>query len=139
RTRLFEAKLAKVSPEAQAAPRTPPAQRNGGQQELVAETERKVVVSAAEVTKALPAADREKLQALQKELKAFDGQKPAPPPVAPGLTDRPGPPPPTHLLERGELGHTAGEVQPGFLTVLSPGGRAAPAAIQPLLRRTGRG
>ena len=40
RKRLFEAKLAKLSEEAQAAHRTPPEKRTGGQQELVAETER---------------------------------------------------------------------------------------------------
>src|SRR5205814_8789745 len=78
RERLFEAKLAKLSPEAQAAHRTPEPRRTGGQQELVAETERKVAVSAAEVAKALPAANRARLQALRQRLAAFDDRKPAP-------------------------------------------------------------
>ncbi len=136
RERLFTAKLAKLSPEAQAAYRTPPDRRTGGQQELVAETMRRVEVTASEIAKAMPAADRSRLQALQQTLKTFDGKKPAPLPVAMGLADPPGPPPATYLLERGELGHRAGEVQPGFPEVLSPGGRAVPAAVEPT---TGRG
>jgi Protein of unknown function (DUF1553)/Protein of unknown function (DUF1549) len=138
RERLFEAKVAKLSAEAQAAHRTPADQRTGGQQELVAETEKKVAVSAAEVAKALPAADRANLAELQKRLKAFDSHKPTPVPVAMGLTDRPGPAAKSYLLERGELTHPAAEVQPGYLAVLSPDGRAVPAAIEPLPGSTGR-
>jgi hypothetical protein len=138
RERLFEAKLAKLSPEAQAAHHTPPEKRNGGQQELVAETERRVVVSTAEIAKAMSAEDRAKLAELQKQLKAFDSRKPATLPVAMGLTDRPGPPPKTHLLERGELSNPAGEVQPGFPAMLSPGGKPTPAAIDGLPHSTGR-
>src|SRR5581483_2004797 len=138
RERLFEAKLAKLSPEAQAAHRTPPAKRNGGQQELVAETERKVVVTPAEVAKALPAPDRTRLQALQQQLKTFDNRKPAPLPVTMGLTDRPGPPPATYVLDRGELGHRAGEVQPGFPAVLCSAGQPTSAAVEPVSNGTGR-
>jgi Protein of unknown function (DUF1553)/Protein of unknown function (DUF1549) len=138
RERLFEAKLAKLSPEAQAAHHTPADKRNGGQQELVAETERRVVVSPAEIAKAMSAEDRAKLADLQKRLKGFDGRKPALLPVAMGLTDRPGPPPKTYLLERGELSNAAAEVQPGFPTTLSPGGKPTPAAIERLPHSTGR-
>jgi hypothetical protein len=137
RTRLFEAKVSKLSAEAQAAHRTPPEKRTGGQQELVAETERKVVVTDAEVAKAMPAEERAKLDELQKRLKAFDGKKPPPAPVAMGLTDRPGPPPKTFLLERGELSNRGAEVQPGFPVVLS-GGKPVPATIDPVSNSTGR-
>lgn len=118
RTKLFEAKLAKLSTEAQAAHRTPPEKRNGGQQELVAETERKVVVTAAEITKDMTADERTELTKLQNRLKAFDAQKPPPLPVAMGLADRPGPPPKTLFLERGELSRPGSEVRPGFPKVL---------------------
>jgi hypothetical protein len=138
RSKLYEAKLAKLPAEAQAAHRTPAEKRTGGQQELVAETEKKVAVTPAEITKAMPAADRGRLKELQDRLKTFDPQKPDPLPVAMGLTDRPGPPPPTHLLERGELTQRAGEVQPGFPAVLSRNGQPAPAAIVPLPNSTGR-
>src|SRR5688500_13872554 len=103
RTKLFEAKLAKLSAEAQAAHRTPPEKRSGGQQELVAETEKKVAVTPAEVSKAMTADERAELTKLQYRLKAFDAMKPPPLPVAMGLADRPGPPPKTLFLERGEL------------------------------------
>jgi hypothetical protein len=94
-------------------------------------------VTAAEVAKAMPAEDRAKLAALQEKLKAFDAKKPAPLPVAMGLTDQPGPPPKTRLLEAGELKNATVEVQPGFLAVLSAG-KATPAAVEPLAASTGR-
>jgi hypothetical protein len=137
RARLWEMKLAKLSEEAQAAHRTPADKRTGGQQELVAETERLVVVTPAEVAKAMPAEDRTKLTALQAKLKTFDSKKPPPAPVAMGLTDQPGPPPKTRLLEAGELKNPTVEVQPGFLVVLS-GGKPLPAAVEPLAASTGR-
>jgi hypothetical protein len=118
RAKLFEKKLAKLSPEAQAAHRTPADKRTGGQQELVAETEKKVAVSAAEIAKAMTADERAKFAELQAQLKAFDALRPPPLPVAMGLSDRPGPPPKTYLLERGVLANKGAEVRPGFPDVL---------------------
>jgi Protein of unknown function (DUF1553)/Protein of unknown function (DUF1549) len=138
RAKLFEAKLAKLSEEAQAAHRMPADKRTGGQQELVAETERLVVVTPAEIAKAMTAEDRAKLTALQDRLKTFDSKKPAALPVAMGLTDIPGPPPKTHLLEAGELKNPAVAVQAGFLAVLSPGGKPTPATVEPTGTSTGR-
>ncbi|HVK13985.1 MAG TPA: DUF1549 and DUF1553 domain-containing protein [Gemmataceae bacterium] len=137
RAKVFEKKVALLSAEAQAAHRTPPEQRTGGQQELVAETERLVAVSAAEVTKALTADDRARVAGLREKLKAFDGLKPAALPVAMGLTDTPGPAPTTRLLERGELSNPAAEVQAGFPVALT-GGKAMPAAITPAAGGSGR-
>jgi hypothetical protein len=54
-----------------------------------------------------------------------------------GLTDQPGPPPKTRLLEAGELKNASKEVQPGFLAVLS-GGKVLPAPIEPVAGSTGR-
>jgi hypothetical protein len=138
RRRLFEAKLSRLSEEAQAAHRTPAAQRNGGQQELVAETARLVVVSAAEVLKAMTPADQATLKSLQAELKKLDGKKPAPLPVAMGLRDAAGPPPKTFVLRRGELGDRGEEVQSGAPAVLLPGHQARPAVIAPVAPGTGR-
>ncbi len=137
RKRLYEKKLAKLPEEAQQAHRTPPEKRTGGQQELVAQTERVVRVTAAEITKALTADERNKLDDLQKKLKTFDGKKPAALPVAMGLTDNPGPPPRTFLLERGELANRAEEVQPGFPSILDRAGKGG-VAIKPLAKSTGR-
>src|SRR5262249_7493899 len=59
REKIFQAKLLRLSTEAQAAHRTPADKRNGGEQELVAETARLVVVTAAEVAKAMTEEGRE--------------------------------------------------------------------------------
>jgi hypothetical protein len=64
RTRLYEAKLASLTPEAQQAHRTPPDQRTGGQIELVRQTRGKVVVTDAQVAAALSPPDRATLAEL---------------------------------------------------------------------------
>ena len=136
RRQLFEEKLSKLSVEAQAAHRTLAEKRTGGQQELVAETERRVAVSEAEIAKAMSAEDRTKLAAMKERLKSFDDVKPTTLPVAMGLTDRVGPLLKTHVLERGELSNPASEVLPGFPTTLSA--KAQPASIEALPGSTGR-
>ena len=138
RQRLFEEKLAKLSADAQAAHRTPQEKRTGGQIELVAETAAKVRVTDAEVTKALGKDEQAKLAEWRAKLMGFDGQKPRPLPVAMGLTDRPGPPPKTHLLHRGEPDNRGAEVQPGYPATLMPGERAEPAKIAEQKMSTGR-
>jgi hypothetical protein len=138
RKSLSEAKLAKLPADAQAAHRTPPEMRTGGQLELVAQTERKLAVSEAEVAKALTAEEMAKVDALKAKLKAFDGKKPPSRPVAMGLTDSPGPAPKTFLLERGELANKGTEVQPGFPAILLPGGKPVAAKVESLPRSTGR-
>src|SRR5262249_43148271 len=98
RTKLFEAKLAKLSEEAQAAHRTPPEKRTGGQKELAAETARLVNVTAAEVAKLLSDDDRAKLKGLQDQVKALDRFKPTPLPMAMALQDDTKALPKTHVL-----------------------------------------
>jgi len=97
-----------------------------------------VGVSAAEIEKAMTVEDRTKSAEIQKRLKAFDSKKPAPPPLAMGLTDKPGAAPETHILERGELSQKAAEVQPGFPAVLISTKKPTPAAIEPAVGSTGR-
>ena len=75
RRKLYEAKLAKLSEEAQAAHRTPADKRTGGQQELVAETTRLLGVSDADVAKALTDDEKAKLAQLKKRIAGFDGKK----------------------------------------------------------------
>ena len=138
RTKLYEAKLAKLSADAQLAHRTPPEKRTGGQIELVADTERRLVVTEAEITKALTPEDKAKADTLRAKLKTFDAKKPAALPVAMGLTDKPGPVPKTFLLERGELANKGAEVHPGFLTTLTPNGKEITATVTALANSTGR-
>jgi hypothetical protein len=138
RKKIYEEKLARLSPDAQAAHRTPPDKRTGGQIELVADTERRLVVSDAEIAKALTADEKAKVDELKAKLKAFDGKKPPASPVAMGLTDKAGAPPKTFLLERGELGKLGVEVQAGFPAILLPGAKAVAAKVDSIPNSTGR-
>jgi len=138
RMKLFEAKLAKLPAEAQAAHRTPPDQRDGGQLELVDQSAKKVAVTDAEILKALSVEQIAKLNELRLKLKAFDVSKPPAMPVAIGMVDRSGSPPKTHLLERGELANKANEVEPGFPTTLLPDSKPRPAKVSALAQSSGR-
>jgi len=129
RKKLFDAKFAKLSEAARTAHQTPEEKRNGGQRELVAGTARFLVVSPKEITAALSKEERARQEQLQQELKQFDKHKPAPLPTAPALHET-GKSPKTFLLKRGELKNPGDEVQPGWLTILSPGHRAEPVPIK---------
>jgi hypothetical protein len=87
------------------------------------------------VAKALSPEERTKLDDARKRLKSFDTRKPAPPPVALGLSDKPGVPEKTFLLERGELSSRGAEVRPGFPVVL---GGKRDATIDKTTGSTGR-
>jgi uncharacterized protein DUF1553/uncharacterized protein DUF1549 len=138
REKLYEARLARLSAEAQEAHRTAPEKRTGGQQELVAQTARLLVVSDAEVAKLLNDDDKAMLKLLKNFITAFESKKPPPAPVAIGLTDARGAPPKTYLLERGEIANRGAEVEPGFPAIVSPGGKAVDAPIAALPSSTGR-
>jgi hypothetical protein len=130
REKLYAERLAKLSDEAQAAHRTPEAQRTAAQKELVEKTARLLGVSPQSIVQALTPADRSRHQQLETELKRFDGRKPPPLPVALGLADSNGTAPKTFLLERGELGNPGAEVQPGFPIILTPGQQTVPARLE---------
>ena len=138
RKKMYEAKLAKLTPDARIAHRTAPDQRTGGQLELVAETESKVRVTDAEIAKALTADEVAKTNELKAKLKVFDSKKPPAAPVAMGLADKPGAPPKTFLLERGELGKKGEEVIAGFPAILLPDAKEVPAIVKSLPNSTGR-
>jgi hypothetical protein len=117
RQRLRQARLAKISDEAQAAQRTPPAQRTPAQKDLVAATDRLIAVGQAEVDKALSVPDRQLQESLLAELKKVERLKPIPLPSTLALED--GPPAKTYLLVRGDLGNRGDEVQPGYPVALA--------------------
>jgi hypothetical protein len=127
RKQLYAERLARLSDEARAAHKTPEAQRTTAQKELVEKTTRLLGVPQQSVLEAMNAADRARHQKLQERLSQFDGRKPAPLPVAMGLQDGDGPAPKTFVLERGELSHPGGEVQPGFPVILQREGQAVAA------------
>ena len=69
RARLFEKKVAKLSPEAQSAHRTPSEQRDAEQANLVLEAEDKVRITEKDIASAVTGAERERRQALLDEVK----------------------------------------------------------------------
>ena len=138
RTKLYEAKLAKLPAEAQAAFRTPPEKRDGGQLELVDQYSKKVAVTSAEIEKALTGDELATLKESRQKVKSFDAKKPPAMPVALGMVDRAGPPPKTHLLERGDLMNKSLEVEPGFPSTLLPHSKPRPATVTPLAESSGR-
>jgi hypothetical protein len=130
RKQLFEAKLARLSPEAQAAHRTLEKERSGGQKEIVDETARLLVVSGAEIARRLSPAEKTQLKELGEQLHRFDSKKPRPLPTALAVHETGGPPPKTFLLERGERSNAGAALEPGFPVILSPGHRTAPARVE---------
>jgi hypothetical protein len=75
----------------------------------------------------LKGAQKEKWQALRKQLATFDALKPAPLPLGSGITDIGREAPAHHLLKGGTYDAYGAEVQPGVLSVIDP----RPATITP--------
>ena len=138
RQRLTDMKLAKLSEEARLAHKTGPSSRTGGQLELVAQTERLITVTDAEVRKAMPAEATKQWDRLLTDLKDFDNLMPPAEPVAMGVRDRKGLPPKTFLLERGELTNRGDVVEPGYPSILLPVATPVNATIERTGESTGR-
>lgn len=129
RERLTQAKLAKISDEAQAAHRTAPAKRTAAQRDLVAATDRLISVSQAEVDKALSPQDRQLQQSQLTELKRLEVLRPSPLPSTMALED--GPPAKTYLLVRGDLSNRGDEVHAGYpIALTQTQSPAAPAGTR---------
>ena len=129
RKTIYDRKLAKLSPEAQVAHRTPPGQRNTEQENLVLETDYLVQINAKELSAAMKKPDRDRHGVLQNELKPF----PKPKPLPASLALQNGPPVKTHVLHRGDYNQPTDEVSAGFPQVLAgqPPRRPAPAETGP--------
>jgi len=130
RHKLREEKLARLPEDVQQAHRTPSEQRSPAQQELVEKTVRQVGVALADVVKLMSSSEQARHRDLQEQIKKIDSRKPAVP-TAMGLQESSGPLPRTFVLERGELGNPADEVQAGFPTVLLAGFQPEPARTVP--------
>jgi hypothetical protein len=116
RHQIFERKLAKLAPEAQAAHRTAPAQRDAAQANLVLETEDKVKVSEKELSGAFTGEAKAQREGLQKEVRALP--HPVALPRAMALITSGARSARTFLLHRGEITQPREEVQSGFPDVL---------------------
>jgi len=121
RKTLFERKLAKLSPEAQAAHGVPKEQRTTEQENQVLETAHLVAVAAKEIGAAMKKPDRDRHAVLLAELKPF----PKPRPLPATLALQNGAPAKTHVLHRGDYNQPGDEVRAGFPQVLSGVGAAA--------------
>jgi hypothetical protein len=138
RDKLYKAKLAKLSDDDRLAHETPEDKRTGAQKEMVANSARRLVVTAKEIAAAMPKDKQAEAASLQQELKRFDKQKPKALPTAMALAET-GKAPKTFILRRGELKNIGEEVFAGWPTILSPGLRAEPASIKaPVPTTTGR-
>ncbi len=120
RQKIFDKKLAKLSPEAQAAHRTPVVQRNTEQENLVLETAQYVTIAEKELVAYLPKPQLERRVALQNELKPF----PKPKPLPASLALQNGPAVKTHVLHRGDYNQPTTEVAPAFPEVVGTGAPA---------------
>jgi hypothetical protein len=138
RAKLYKNKLGKLSDDDRLAHETPEDKRTGAQKEMVANTARRLVVSAKEIAAAMTKDQQAELTRLQQELKQYDKQKPKALPTAMALAET-GKAPKTFILRRGELKNVGEEVFAGWPTILSPGLRVEPASIKaPSMSTTGR-
>ena len=126
RQTLYDRKLAKLSPEAQAAHRTPKEQRTTEQENQIQETEDLLAITGKELVAAMKKADRDRHKELLDELKPF----PKPKPLPASLALQTGPPVKTRVLFRGDYTQPGDEVQASFPEVLCGMSPAAPLTSQ---------
>src|SRR5439155_11450288 len=119
RQKLHEQKLAKLSPEAQLAHKTSPAERTTEQINQIQETAALVEVTEKEILNAMSKEDRARQKTLKVALARF-----AQPPLLPmtlALQDPKNSSNKTFILIRGDYNRPGDEVQPGFPAVLRRG------------------
>ena len=116
--------IGKFPPETQAILNKPVGERTPGEEQLADLAFRQVTYEWARLFGRFKGAEKDRLAALQKQLAAFDTEKPAELPVVPSVTDVGPKAPPVFIPKKQALG----DIAPGFLTVLDAG----PAVIQPV-------
>jgi len=124
RTRLFDAKLKALPPEAQDALRLEDPQRDARQRELVTQYGDRTRVSDDEVRACLTSDEAARLQSVEKRLVSMFADY-RPKPFAAGITDIGYISPKTYLPAKGSRPRE--EVQPGFFAILG-GGEVPPPA-----------
>lgn len=115
-------------PETQAILLKPIAEQTPSERPLYDLAYRQITYEYARMLTHLKAEDKDQLIRMQKELSAFDAEKPAPLPELLSVSDIGPVAPPTRIPKKD------GEIAPGFPTILSP----EPAVISPLPGTTGR-
>jgi hypothetical protein len=135
RQRQYEKRLATLADEARAAHQTPAEKRTTPQKALVEKTDRLLVVTPQAIVEAMTPEDRRRQRDLHEQLRKFDDRKPTALPVAMGLQSASGESEKTFVLERGEFGQRGEEVEPGYLSILSPNHEPRPAGASAPGRR----
>jgi len=140
RSRLMDANLAQlpeqIREETKAAVETPIKSRNEIQRYLVEKFGAKVAIKAEEVQKSLTEEEQAKIGRLTGKIAAENRQIQTHGWIQ-AVYDV-GPPPATHLLNRGEFKNPGHEVSPGFVSVLSVGHDADGKIIRALSNSSGR-
>ncbi len=114
--------IKKFPPETQAILNKPVDDRTPGEAQIADLAFRQVIYEWNRIFTHLKAADKDNLVALQKQLAAFDKDKPEELPVIPSVADVGPKAPPVFIPKKPNLG----EIAPGFLTVLD----AQPAVVK---------
>jgi hypothetical protein len=120
--KLYLDKKDKFPAEIQDAIDTPPAQRTALQWILFRKVEPQIQVTSTEMGKAMKSEEQARWEELTKKLDEFKHLKPAPLPVAIGISDIGRDAPKTYVLKTGVYDATMEEVEPGVLSVLSSAG-----------------
>ncbi|MBI3874767.1 MAG: DUF1553 domain-containing protein [Verrucomicrobia bacterium] len=139
RRKLFEAKLARLSPEAQDAHRTPTEKRNAEQSNLALETASMLEITEKELVAVFKGDERTRRKDLLDELKKLP--KPPALPMAMVLGSSNGAPEKTFVLRRGEYSQPGDEVGPGFphvVMAIHHGGTSSSIAPGASLQASGR-
>jgi hypothetical protein len=129
RERLGKSAVVKFPEDVQAIYNKPVSERNSHEEQLVDLVHRQVLIEQEQAATKLKEEKKEKWEALQKQLAAFDKLKPRPPTRVPGVRDFAGEIAVTHVPHK----RKPIPVEPGFLTLLDP----APAEIAPPPMSTG--
>jgi hypothetical protein len=117
----------KYPPEIQAMILKPAAQQNPLERYMWAKSKPYLDIPDDQAYKQLRGAQKTQYDALKTELAKFDSINPGELPEGMGIADLSRTSPETHVLAVGVYDHPKEEVQPGFLTLISPG----PAKILP--------
>lgn len=119
---------------------TPPERRSALQQQLSFWSERQIVVTEKQLVAELTAAQQARRRELQQQIVRLQEQKPQPPERLAALVSvevKSGPPQ-THLLAGGSYNDPLEELQPGFLSILTPPQASAPSIVAPRTGTSGR-
>jgi uncharacterized protein YoxC len=122
REQLLREKYKKLPQDVQIALMTPKEQRTEAQKLQVEQVNYSIGVADPEIDKALSEEDRKKIEPLRKEIDGLEKSKPTPLPVAQGVMELGGTPPPSHFLHQGSTQSKGSEMTPGSLSVLSKPG-----------------